>query len=184
MSQVIYSQPGWSSPFLGRGNSVGPPALSGVIMFSVKHNQSPRSQPLYKPRGPPINTGWLGDLSSQADHRLSWGAPSRAEPSEVADSGRNPDADVRWPAREAVTDLLWANMREGKEGGSHWRCRGYLHHLSSDQRQCVNVAKRKKFMVVCVFGFFFSFFFNQFLWQQTRGYPWERSTTSKECKAI
>lgn len=77
MSQVIYSRPGWSSPFLGRGNSVGPPALSGVIMFSVKHNQSPPSLPLYKPPGPPINTGWLGDLSSRAGHgaeraELSW----------------------------------------------------------------------------------------------------------------
>ncbi len=69
VSQVIYSQPGWSSPFLGRGNSVGPPALSGVIMFSVKHNQSPPSLPLYKPRGPPINTGWLGDLSLLAGRR-------------------------------------------------------------------------------------------------------------------
>lgn len=61
-------------------------------MFSVKHNQSLRSLPLYKPRGPPINSGWLGDLSSQADRRAE---PGRAEPSEVADSGLNPDADVR-----------------------------------------------------------------------------------------
>lgn len=76
MSQVIYSRPGWSSPFLGRGNSVCPPALSGVIMFSVKHNQSPRSSPLYKPQRPPINTGWLGDLSSRADCRAE---PSWAE---------------------------------------------------------------------------------------------------------
>lgn len=87
MSQVIYSQPGWPSPFLGRGNSVGPPALSGVIMSSVKHNQSPRCTPLYKPRGPPINRGWLGDLSLRADRR--------AEASVAADIGLNPDADVR-----------------------------------------------------------------------------------------
>lgn len=87
MSQVIYSQPGWPSPFLGRGNSVGPPALSGVIMSSVKHNQSPRCTPLYKPREAPINSGWLGDLSLRADRR--------AEASGAADIGLNPDADVR-----------------------------------------------------------------------------------------
>lgn len=56
-------------------------------MSSVKHNQSPRCTPLYKPRGPPINSGWLADLSLRADRR--------AEASRAADIGLNPDADVR-----------------------------------------------------------------------------------------
>lgn len=110
MSQVIYSQPGWPSPFLGRGNSVGPPALSGVIMFSVKHNQSPRCSPLYKPRGPPINSGWLGDLSLRADRG--------AEASRAADIGLNPDADVMgglWVICPPGADRFILSQRRGKK---------------------------------------------------------------------
>lgn len=55
-------------------------------MFSVKHNQSPPSLPLSKARGPPINTGWLGDLS------LRLGC--EAELNGAADTGLHPDADV------------------------------------------------------------------------------------------
>lgn len=51
-------------------------------MFSVKHNQSPPSLPLSKARGPPINTGWLGDLS------LRLGCEAELN------SGLHPDADV------------------------------------------------------------------------------------------
>lgn len=175
MSQVKYSQPGWSSPFPGPGNSVGPPVLSGVIMFSVKHNQSPRSLPLYKPPGPPINSGWLGDLSSQADR---WAEPSRAGPSEVADSGLNPDADVRWPAPRGSDRFV---VSQHALGGACGRPR----QLSSDHRQCVNVAKvkRKKFMVVFG-GPGREGGWVSLVWRQTAGHPWESSATPKECKAI
>lgn len=153
MSQVIYSQPGWSSPFLGRGNSVGPPALSGVIMFSVKHNQSPRSQPLYKPRGPPqsIPAGWVTyHRGLTAEQRCA--EPSRAKRQTAGWILMQTWGEARWwPACQAVTDLLWVNT--GKDGEKNlverpWCFTSNLHHLSSNPRECVNVAKVKKFMVV------------------------------------
>lgn len=124
MSQVIYSQPGWSSPFLGRGNSVGPPALSGVIMFSVKHNQSPRSQPLYKPRGPPqsIPAGWVTYHCGLTTERR-WAEPSRARRQTAGWILMQTWGEARWwPACQAMTDLLWANTGKGGGGGggSRW----------------------------------------------------------------
>lgn len=125
-------------------------------MFSVKHNQSPRSQPLYKPWGPPpINTGWLGDLSSRDDHgaALSWAEPSRARRQTAGWILMQTWGEARWwPACQAVTDLLWVNT--GKDGGKKnlverpWCFTSYLHHLSWNPRECVNVAKVIKFMVV------------------------------------
>lgn len=89
-------------------------------MSSVKHNQSPRCTPLYKPREPPINSGWLGDLSLRAD--------CGAEASGAADIGLNPDTDVSGGLLVSClpgTDRFIRSPR----GGKCPRKAMVLHHL-------------------------------------------------------
>lgn len=156
-------------------------------MFSVKHNQSPRSQPSYKPRGPPqsIPAGWVTYHCGLTTEQR-WAEPSRAE------RGGRQRAES-WCRREVrpVGDLparQWPICYEptrgkmGARGGNlverPWCFTSYLHHLSSNPRECVNVAKVIKFMVVLKW-----FFSPPSACQETRGYPWESFTSSKECKA-
>lgn len=155
-------------------------------MFSVKHNQSPPSLPLYKPRGPPINTGWLGDLSSWAGRRaeLSWAERgSRQWAASWCRREVRPVGDL--PARQwpICYESTWGKM------GENLFARAYtlaIYTISAQNpRECVNVVNvtpsmRKSDFSVCVRTLRFAFLETKVsLWGFTEECPYKEFQAKK-----
>lgn len=87
-------------------------------MFSVKHNQSPPSLPLSKARGPPINTGWLGDLSLRLGREAELNG-LRTAGCILMQTWALAWWLHQWPACQAMINLLWGSFEKDHAGSAY-----------------------------------------------------------------